>query len=249
MGQKSIKIIYENNDLAVIDKPADLTVHKTSDNDKQPTLVDYLVGKWPEIKNPPAGGWPDSSRAGIVHRLDKDTSGLIIIAINPETQKTLQEQFKHHSVKKIYTLLCFGKTPEKGEIKTLTTRDDKLYNKQKMSLMNFSWQKGKSREAITTYKNIKYYDFDGQVLSLVEAQILTGRTHQIRNHFKFIDHPVIGDQMYFTKESKQISDKLGLMRQFLHSSNLNLNIDDKNKSFHSDLPDDLQKVLGELKLK
>lgn len=241
--QRSPNIIFENQDLAVLDKPAGLTVHKTNINDTQYTLVDFITKKWPETST---FSWPDPIRAGIVHRLDKDTSGLIIVAKNPEAQKSLQEQFKNHNVKKIYTLLCFGKTDKEGEIKTLTTRDDKLYNKQKMSLMTFSWQKGKVREAITKYKTIQNYNFDGQVLSLVEAQILTGRTHQIRNHFKFIGHPLIGDDMYFTKESKTISDKFKLHHQFLHSSKLSFNIDGKNLSFQSQLPGDLQNIIDHL---
>jgi len=245
MGLELLKIIFQDKDLAVLDKPAGLLVHPTLGEKKETTLVDEITKIWPGILK---FDWLDPTRAGIVHRLDKDTSGLIIIAKNPETLKYLQDQFRARATKKIYTLLCFGKTPEHGEIKTLTTRDEKLHSKQKISLMSFSWQKCQSREAVTKYKTIKYYIFNGQVLSLVEAQILTGRTHQIRNHFKYIGHPIVGDQMYFTKESKDVSDKLNLYRQFLHSSQISFKLPEgKIKTLNSDLPQDLKSIIEKLK--
>lgn len=239
------KILFEDKNLAVLSKPANLTVHPTSDNDNQFTLVDYITETWPETKN---HNWLDPKRIGIVHRLDKDTSGLIVIAKNPKTLKFLQDQFRSHTTKKKYTLLCVGETDPNGKIITQTTRDSKKYNKQKTSLLSFSWQKGKAREAITTYKTIKHYYFDNQILSLVKATIKTGRTHQIRNHFKFINHPIIGDQMYFTKKSKDISNKLNLYRQFLHSSRVEFNLPSgKIKSIISALQKDLKEVLELLK--
>ncbi len=237
-------ILFEDNDLAVLDKPANLVVHKINNKDKQYTLVDYIVKKWPQVRD---YKWPDQDRIGIVHRLDKDTSGIILIAKNPQTQTFLQSLFKNKTIKKYYTLLCLGKTKDSGEIITQTTRDSKLHNKQSMSLMSFSWQKGKSRKAITKYETIKYHKYKNHDLSLVSAQILTGRTHQIRNHFKFIDHPIIGDQMYYNKISKKISEELGLYRQFLHSSTIEFLLPNgKIKKIESDLPSDLIKTLCKL---
>lgn len=237
-------ILFENETLAVLDKPAGLVVHKVNDNDKQPTLVDFIIKKWPNEKK---YNWQDKNRIGIVHRLDKDTSGIIIIAKNPRTQSFLQSQFKNKTIKKHYTLLCIGKTNDKGEIITQTTRDPKLHNKQSMSLMSFSWQKGKSRKAITRYKTLKYYKYKKYDLSLVEAEILTGRTHQIRNHFKFIDHPIIGDEMYFNKLSKNISKELAIHRQFLHSSELEFtSLNGNAKKIKSNLPQELLEVIDKL---
>lgn len=245
---KNIKTIYENDDLAVLDKPAGLVTHKINNYDTQYTLVDYITKKWPIISNPPTGGWPDKSRPGIIHRLDKDTSGLILIAKNPKTLNFLQNQFKQKNVKKLYLLLCLGETSKLGEIKTYTNKDTKKYNKQKISLLNVSWKKGRSKLAITNYKTLNYYIFENQTLSLVEAKIKTGRTHQIRNHFKYIDHPIIGDQMYFTKNSKRISDKLNIKRQFLQSFYLKFtNTDNKTKIVKIPLEKKLDNILSTLK--
>ncbi len=239
-----IKVLFENSDLAVIDKPAGLVVYNPPGKQDN-TLVDEIIKIWPSIRTEK---WHESFRAGIVHRLDKDTSGLIIIAKNPQTQLLLQQQMKSHNIHKYYTLLCLGKTPTDGEIKTQTTRDAKQYNKQKISLMSFSWQKNKVKEAITKYKTIQYYNYQNQTLSLVKAQILTGRTHQIRNHFHYIGYPLIGDQMYFTKTSKNISYELKIFRQFLHSTTLEFNLPDGTiKKISSNLPKDLDDILISLK--
>lgn len=242
------KVVYEDNNLAVLDKPTNLVVHKVNNHDKQLTLVDFIIKKWPKTKK---YNWQDSNRTAIVHRLDKNTSGIIIIAKNPKTQTFLQSQFKKRLIKKEYTLLCLGKTKDREEINTKTTRDAKKFNLQKTILMSFSWQKGKSRTAVTKYETQKYYQFDNQILSLVKARIITGRTHQIRNHFKFIGHPIIGDQIYATKESKIISDKLDLHRQFLHSSTIAFRLASGTiKKVESKLPIDLTKIIrSKLKVK
>jgi 23S rRNA pseudouridine1911/1915/1917 synthase len=242
----SIATIFDNQDLAVLDKPSNIVVHKINTHDNQPTLVEYISKKWPEINK---SIWKDKLRPGIVHRLDKDTSGLIVIAKNPQAYFFLQKQFKNHTIKKTYTLLCIGKTQQKGTIKTYTHRDPKKYNKQKTSFLNFSWQKGKSKEAITKYTTISHYTYKQSILSLVKAQIITGRTHQIRNHFKFIDHPIIGDQMYYTKQSKFISDKLGLKHQFLHSSTIRFQLPNKIiKNFTSPIPSNLSNIISKMTL-
>lgn len=242
---KKINIIYENEDLSVLNKPENLTVHKTNINDKQYTLVDFIIKKWPKIIK---YHWPDKKRIGIVHRLDKDTSGIIIIAKNNQALEFLQNQFKKHSIKKIYTLLVLGKTPPTGEIKTYTSKDLKNYNQQKISLLNVSWQKGKKKTAITDYKAINYYKYKNNILSLVEAQIKTGRTHQIRNHFKYIGFPIIGDQIYNTKDSIQISKELKIKRQFLHATYLEFtNIDNRSKKIKIQLNKNLNNILSSLK--
>lgn len=240
-----MRIIHENQNLLVIDKPAGVVVHEGAGTTAK-TLVDLVVEKYPEIKKQP---WIDVSRPGIVHRLDKDTSGLIIVAKNPETQKFLQEQFKNRTTSKTYLTLVLGKVePKEGKIIADIGRDQKNRLQQRVMPMVFSWTKGKTRPAETHYKVIKNYQLsDNSQLSLLEVKPLTGRMHQIRVHLKYLGYPVIGDPIYNTKESKRISEKLGLTRQFLHAHKLNIKLpDDGEKDFESELPEDLQKILDKI---
>ncbi len=235
-----MRIIYENKNLVVIDKPAGLLVHPTDKNEKD-TLMHQISEKWPEIKK---HNWQNPSRAGIVHRLDKDTSGLIIIAKNPKKLEQLQEKFKNHKIKKVYYALVAGKVePKCGKIITQILRDKKGKSvKQKISNFNLSWEKGK--EAQTNYKVLNYYKYKNYIISLLELEIKTGRTHQIRAHLKHKNWPIIGDQIYTNKLSKKISKDLKLSRQFLHSKKLEFEIEkDINKVFSSPLTQDLINIL------
>ena len=233
-------IVYEDQNLIVIDKPAGLVVHPGAGlHDK--TLVDWLVIKNPDIKNL---DWPDPVRPGIVHRLDKDTSGLMMLAKNPQTLTRLQSLFQSHQVHKSYLALVYGRFDKKtGEIKSLIGRNPNARREQVSRSIFFDFEPGKKREATTRYKILKEYEYHGQTLSLIEANLDTGRTHQIRVQFKSIGHPVIGDRVYNTKHSRQISKKLGLNRQFLHSYKLAFN----NFKFKSQFPTELNNVLKKLK--
>ncbi len=238
-----IKIIYENQNLAVIDKPINTLTHPTLANEKN-TVVNFIIAKWPKIKK---YDWPDRNRIGIVHRLDKDTSGLLVIAKNPDIQKFLQNQFQTHIIDKRYLALVLGRTETKGEIRADIGRDPKTKDRQKVIPLNFSWTKGKTHFAQTQFKIIKYLSLNSYFLSLLEVKLVTGRMHQIRVHLKYIDHPIIGDQIYNTKESKKISDTLGLKHQFLHSYKLTFQLPSgEAKTFISNLPEDLQSILNKL---
>lgn len=238
-----IKIIYQNKDLAVIDKPINILTHSTLAKEKN-TVVNFIIAQWPEIKK---YDWEDKNRIGIVHRLDKDTSGLLVIAKDPDIQTMLQKQFQDHTIDKRYLTLVLGKTEEKGEIVADIGRDPKTKDRQKVVPMTFSWTKGKTRSAQTKFKVTKYLFINSYVVSLLEVKLITGRMHQIRVHFKYINHPVIGDQLYNTKESKKISDELGLNRQFLHSYKLTFQLPSgETKTFTSELPPDLQNILNKL---
>jgi len=243
MKNNDLEIIYENDDLAVINKPANLLTHPAHDNSEL-SLVTLILEKWPAILN---HTWPDKTRMGIIHRLDKDTSGLIIIAKNPTSQKFLQEQFKSRTLTKKYQALCMGKvTPDKGTIKTFLTHSSKNYTKQKSSLLNLSWQKNKN--AITHYETFKNLKFENNPLTLCDIKIETGRTHQIRNHMQYLGFPIIGDQVYFNNASQSLSKKLDLARQFLHSYCLKFNLlDGKSKEIKIDLPKELQNILKKVK--
>jgi len=175
-----------------------------------------------------------------VHRLDKDTSGILIVAKNDKTLEFLQKQFKERRVEKKYIALIVGHLKTKqGIIETLIGRSPKDRRKQKVFLPGEPDSQGK-REAVTKYKALKRFkNFD-----LVEITPETGRKHQIRCHFAYLGHPIVGDKMYGFKN--QILPK-GLKRHFLHASYLKIKLPDgKEKEFQSDLSEDLKSALGKL---
>ncbi|MCL5795797.1 MAG: RluA family pseudouridine synthase [Patescibacteria group bacterium] len=238
-----MEIIFENQDLAVLNKPVNTLTHPTSAGEKN-TVVNFIIEKWPEVKK---YTWEDKNRIGIVHRLDKNTSGLLAIAKNPTTQMFLQCQFQNHTIDKRYLTLVLGQTEKNGKIVADIGRDPKTKDKQKVMPLTFSWTKGKTRSAETHYQLIKYLHLTPYTLSLLEVKILTGRMHQIRVHLKYIDHPIIGDQIYNTKESKKISNQLGLKHQFLHSYKLTFRLPSgETKTFTSKLPQALKDVIDGL---
>lgn len=252
-----MKIIYEDKNLAVLDKPAGILVHPTEANEHN-TIVDFIIDRFPVIKK---YDWPDKTRPGIVHRLDKDTSGLILIAKNTDTQKFLQDQFKEHKIQKKYLALVLGKVePKEGIIKTQISRDQKNRTTQKTTYFSYSWQKQKSRFAKTHYKVLQYFSsykpalskFEGlratRYTTLLELQPKTGRMHQLRIHCQHLGYPIIGDQKYFTKESKKISQELNLSRQFLHAQKLEFKLPGgKIKIVESELPEDLKININKFK--
>ena len=234
----NFKIIYESENYLVIDKPAGVLVHPTSANEPD-TLVNYLEEKYPGFKDQ---AWLEPERAGIVHRLDKETSGLIILAKNPETLEKLQNKFKSREVKKSYQALVAGRTPDAGKIDIPIVRDNQK-DIMKVQAMSFSFSRGTAREATTEYKTISRYKYKKEDLSLVEVYPATGRMHQIRVHMKHEGFPLIGDQLYFNKLSKRITKELNISRQFLHAVRLEID----GHIFKSELADDLKEILSKLK--
>jgi 23S rRNA pseudouridine1911/1915/1917 synthase len=216
-----LNIIYEDEDLLVVDKPAGLAVHPAPGTPSG-TLANAVVHYLPSIAKD-----ADSLRPGIVHRLDKDTSGLIIVAKNRAAQANLSDQFKDRTVKKTYITLVKGKlTPDKGIIEADIGRDPK--HRQKMAVV------ADGREARTSYQVVSYHgDY-----SLLEIHPETGRTHQIRVHLAAIGFPVVGDATYGFPVK-------GLNRQFLHAGKIGFNLPSSGKwvEFISPLPADLQKTL------
>ena len=233
-----IKIIYEDNDVLVVDKPAELVVFPEGESIKsnEKTLIDLLIDKYPDLKD--IGSPP---RYGIVHRLDKDTSGILLAAKTNESLIFLQNQFINREVEKKYTALAAGNIKEdSGEIKTLIGRAQGDKRKQKVYAEGEPGSENK-REAITTYKVLeRLKDY-----TLLEVEIKTGRKHQIRCHLSYIQHPIAGDKMYGFKNSPMPE---GLTRQFLHAGYLKIKLPSGDtKEFKSDLPEDLQKVINNLK--
>jgi len=215
----NIPIIYEDDDLVVIDKPAGILVHPVK-NEKN-TLLDFLKIKYPNIK--------------LVHRLDRDTSGLMIVAKNEETYERLKSQFLNRQIKKKYLALIHGTLKDKkGIIAKSISKSRKRGGSQTTTPI------GKRREAITRYNVIKEYPN----YSLLEVSPETGRTHQIRVHLASIGHPITGDEKYKFKRQPKIE---GLNRQFLHASYLNFQLPNgKMLELSSKLPEELDKILEKL---
>ncbi len=236
------QIIYEDKDLLVIDKPAGIVVFPEGKTTEK-TLIDLLLEKFPDLKN--VGEAP---RYGIVHRLDKDTSGILLVAKSTEALIFLQKQFKNREVEKKYTTLATGIIKEKeGVIHTLIGRAKNDPRKQKASWLEDANPQGK-REAITKYKVIqKFTDPStslGASYTLLEVEIKTGRKHQIRCHLEYIRHPIAGDKIYGFKDSPCPK---GLKRQFLHASYLKIKLPSGEiKKFNSKLPQDLQNTINNL---
>ena len=241
-----LNIFYEDEDLIVLDKPAGIVMHPGAGNFEN-TIVNALIN---HDKNSLSniGG---ELRPGIVHRIDKNTSGLIVVAKNNQTHEHLSSQFSKHTIKRIYELLIWGKIkPSKGKIETLITRSSK--NRQMMEVSN---SKGKS--AITNYKTLEVFENKNTpTLSLIECKLDTGRTHQIRVHMSYLGNNIVGDDKYKKKfkKLKDINPNLdkylkNLNRQFLHAKTIGFIHPKKNKEmvFNSFLPKELAIILKMLR--
>jgi 23S rRNA pseudouridine1911/1915/1917 synthase len=216
-----LTVIYEDQDILVIDKPAGLTVHPAPGHPGH-TLVNAILALCPDLT---ASG--DVMRPGIVHRLDKDTSGLIVVAKNDFARDYLAAQFKSRTVTKEYLVLVKGRlSPEQGIIEAPIGRDP--YRRKRMAIVEAG------RQATTQYQVREYLDG----YTLVEVSPLTGRTHQIRVHLSAIGYPVVGDPIYGIKSAH-------LDRQFIHACNLGLRLPSTKQyqEFASPLPADLERAL------
>ena len=240
-----IEIIYEDNDLLVLNKKADISRHPGAGN-KDRTLVNALINYKKKLSN--ING---ELRPGIVHRIDKHTSGLVVIAKNNFTHENLSNQFSEHSIERKYQTLVWGKLrPSNGRIETLITRSSK--NRQ---LMSVSLSKGKN--SITNYKTLEIFEKETvPTFSLIECKLETGRTHQIRVHMSYKGNNIVGDQKYKKKFkkikniNKDLEKKImNLDRQFLHAVSLGFTHPTKNKrmNFKSKLPNDLENILKSLR--
>ena len=240
---KNIRIFYEDKDLIVIDKPSGLTVHPGA-GQKTPTLVDFLINKYGKNLSDLSG----MDRPGIVHRLDKDTSGLLLIAKNNKTHKLLQEMFKKREINRLYYAVVWGLLQKNSGSFTMNIgRNPK--NRKKFSVFQTG---GKS--AVTKYKVKKNFS---NVASLIECKLLTGRTHQIRVHLSSAGNSIIGDKKYGKNKSKLIKnvDKsianyiVSFSRQALHAYFLSFIHPIKKKKIKiiSKLPSDFNYLVNKLK--
>ena len=237
-----LNIVHEDEDLIVIDKPSGIIMHPGAgnfDNTIVNALMNYDKNSLSDI-----GG---VLRPGIVHRIDKNTSGLIVVAKNNQAHEHLSSQFNNHSIKRIYQLLIWGKIrPSKGRIETFITRSSK--NRQMMEV-----SRSKGKKAITNYETLKIFENDKTpTLSLLNCKLETGRTHQIRVHMNYLGNSIVGDDKYKKKFKKiknidpLLEEKLSnLNRQFLHAKTLGFIHPKKNKEmiFNSILPQELEIIL------
>lgn len=230
-----MKIIYKDKNLLVIDKPAGIVVFSEKKNNEK-TLIDYLLKKFPELKN--IGKPP---RYGVIHRLDKDTSGILLIAKNNQALSFFQKQFKQRKVEKKYLALVIGTTKEsEGTIKTLIGRSGGGIKQRAYLAAGPESKKSGPRLAETRWKVVKQY----KNYTLVEAFPKTGRKHQIRVHLAYLGHPIAGDKLYCFKNQPRPKN---LKRQFLHAKSLKIKmLDGKQKEFTSTLPQELKQILKTL---
>ena len=235
------KIVFEGTSFLVLEKPPGWVVNRAETTRGIQTIQDWIEEKL-KIKNLKLKIPSDFiRRSGVVHRLDKETSGLLLIAKTPEAFENLQEQFKERRVEKRYLALVHGRVqPDSGEINAAISRSP--FNRKKFGVFLGG------REAVTKYKILGYYDTRrlGK-FSLVELEPKTGRTHQIRVHLKYIGHPVVGDDFYAGRKTAGL-DRKWCGRQFLHASYLAFFHPETGEKleFTSPLPTDLEAVMKKL---
>ena len=224
-----LDVVYEDPHLVVVNKPAGLVVHPSAGHARG-TLVNALLARFPQVINADL----DPQRPGIVHRLDRDTSGLLVVALDREAQCVLQAAFKSRAVGKTYLALLHGElAPDRGAIDAPIGRDPR--HRQRMSVRREGGRPARTEYLVREYLGAYTY---------VETRLLTGRTHQLRVHFSAIGHPVVGDRVYGPRRGR-----LGVPRQFLHAWKLAFEhpITTVPIALEIPLPDDLAEPLERLR--
>jgi len=224
-----LDIVFENDDLIVVNKPAGMVVHPAAGHSSG-TLVNAVLGYDPDLEG--IGG---EERPGLVHRLDKETSGLIVLAKNEQAHNWLQDQFRLRTVEKTYLALVDGKPPTPaGRVEAHIGRDPN--HRKKMAIVS----EKKGREAVSEYKTLESFKNH----TLLEFHPLTGRTHQIRLHCAFLGCPIVGDSVYGKK-----NPTVEMNRHFLHAYQLKIILPNEKtpRTFEAELPDELKSALEEVK--
>jgi len=249
MSDRQITILYEDGDMIVIDKPAGITVNRAETTKNEMTIQDWAAEKIGtsehEIKINKALEYDPVqefiNRGGVVHRLDKETSGVLLLAKNPETFVELQRQFKEHEVKKVYQALAHGKVPQEGEINVPVGRLP--WNRKQFGIVPGGRESKTEYKVLATYENSK----DKEILSLVELYPQSGRTHQIRVHLKYIGHPIFADFLYAGRKTAR-KDRIILPRVFLHAAKISFSHPKTHEimTFESPLPNELRELLDKL---
>ena len=231
--QNNIEIIYEDKDILALSKPAGIVVHHDTQH-AFGTVVDWLLERYPDLK----GVGEDPERPGVVHRLDKDTSGVLIVARNQKTFADLKDLFQTGGVQKTYLALVVGSVKKDSDIiNAPIARSRKHFEKRVVG-----GKQGRSREAITEYHVRERFKDE---YTLLDVSPKTGRTHQIRSHMAHIGHPVACDKLY---GGKRFVCPVGLERQFLHAASIGFVAPSGAKMhFDAPLPEDLERCLKVVK--
>lgn len=235
-----LDVLFENEDIIVVNKQAGLQVHPSL-IEKKETLVNALLAKYPEIQNVHDESVGAELRPGIVHRLDKDTSGVMVIARNKNAFNALKENFKNRAVEKKYLAIANGIFEKKKGVIDKSLAKSSTYRKQVIARAN---TKTIVREAETHFEVIREI---GSLYSLVEVAPKTGRTHQIRIHLSSIGHAIVADAVYCEKGQKmaEIKENKIAKRQLLHAKELKFELFGKTYEFSAPLPQDFQEFLDE----
>lgn len=235
--QIKLDVIFENDDFLVINKPAGVQVHPDF-NEKTNTIVNGLVAQYPEIANLEDDHvYSFQMRPGIVHRLDKETSGALIIAKNKKSFLEFKIMFKEKTIAKKYLAIVYGIPEERVGIIDKPLARTSNYRKQTIAGKR---TKTKIREALTHYEVLKDL---GENFSLLEVSPKTGRTHQIRVHLRAIEHPIVGDNLYRKKSYEKFE---GAARHMLHASEIEFTLFGEKFNFIAPAPKDFEEVLEQL---
>lgn len=232
-------VVHEDDDLIVIDKPAGLVVHHGAGHSGG-TLVDGLLARYPELADLAALGFGDPARPGIVHRLDKDTSGLMVVARSPRAFLALSEQLRRHQAQRSYLALVHGvPSASAGIVDAPLGRSTRAPTRMAVT--------AGGRPARTSYR-VRHVYREPLPCALLDVELETGRTHQVRVHLAAIGHPVIGDTRYASAyQVRQATDTLGARRQFLHAFRLTLEHPaGGSRTWRAEMPEDLGAVLARL---
>lgn len=224
-----LDIVFENEEMIVVNKEAGMVVHPSAGHSSG-TLVNAVLGYDPDLE-----GIAGEERPGVVHRLDKETSGLILLAKNERAHRWLQDQFRLHKVNKTYLALVDGKPPTpSGRVEAHIGRD--LRNRKRMAVVS----ENKGRNAISEYRTIEEF----KKHTLLEFHPHTGRTHQIRLHCVFLNCPIVGDKVYGLKKSS-----INIERHFLHAYRLTVVLPNEKepRNFEAPLPEELENILNILR--
>lgn len=238
----NLPIIYEDNHTLVINKPAGVMVHPDDRQDEE-TVADWMA------KTYEMDGVGDKGREGIVHRLDRNTTGVLILAKDNIAFTTLKKQFRDHTARKVYHAIVEGHIKHDTGMISLPIARAKSDFRKRTIVDPFSGDaRGEEREAITRYKVLARSTVDGKQYSYVECYPITGRTHQLRAHFRGIRHPIIGDDLYGSRSGREVAP-----RSMLHAYSLTINIPGEKqgiveKTFAAEIPKDMEEVLKKLGL-
>jgi 23S rRNA pseudouridine1911/1915/1917 synthase len=240
---ENIAVLYEVPDFLVIAKPAGMLVHpiqkKTEDEKTNKTVTGWLRIHYPEVSS--VGDDPEL-RPGIVHRLDRDTSGVMLVARNAKAFDYLKHLFQKHEIKKSYRALVWGHVKEReGTIKLPIGR------KTGTTRRTVHKTTAPAKDAITHYRVISRFMFENSEVTLLSVEPKTGRTHQIRVHLHSLGYSIVGDTLYGGKAQLEKSEAMGIHRQFLHAESIEFTgLDGIRLTVSADLPEDLSRVLEKL---